>query len=63
MAEYAGRQEETDSISMKRLSNWFNYERFTTTIFKPPVFYTENIATPLLIMHNDDDGAVPWYQE
>jgi len=27
-----------------------------------PVFYAENIATPLLIMHNDDDGAVPWYQ-
>jgi dipeptidyl aminopeptidase/acylaminoacyl peptidase len=27
-----------------------------------PVFYTENIKTPLLIMHNDKDGAVPWYQ-
>ncbi len=27
-----------------------------------PVFFTENIKTPLLIMHNDNDGAVPWYQ-
>ena len=27
-----------------------------------PLFYTENIKTPLLIMHNDEDGAVPWYQ-
>ncbi|WP_298646662.1 prolyl oligopeptidase family serine peptidase [uncultured Proteiniphilum sp.] len=27
-----------------------------------PVFYAENVHTPLLIMHNDKDGAVPWYQ-
>ena len=27
-----------------------------------PVFYTQHIQTPLLIMHNDNDGAVPWYQ-
>ncbi len=27
-----------------------------------PVFYVPDINTPLLIMHNDDDGAVPWYQ-
>lgn len=27
-----------------------------------PLFYAENIKTPLLIMHNDKDGAVPWYQ-
>ncbi|MCC5917835.1 MAG: S9 family peptidase [Cryomorphaceae bacterium] len=27
-----------------------------------PVFYVQNIETPLLIMHNDNDGAVPWYQ-
>lgn len=27
-----------------------------------PVFYAKNVNTPLLIMHNDDDGAVPWYQ-
>jgi len=27
-----------------------------------PLFYVPNIETPLLIMHNDNDGAVPWYQ-
>ncbi len=27
-----------------------------------PVFYADRINTPLLIIHGDDDGAVPWYQ-
>lgn len=27
-----------------------------------PIFHTQNVSTPVLIMHNDDDGAVPWYQ-
>lgn len=27
-----------------------------------PVFFVPKIKTPLLIMHNDNDGAVPWYQ-
>jgi len=27
-----------------------------------PVFYADKIETPLLIMHNDADGAVPWTQ-
>lgn len=27
-----------------------------------PVFYADRVETPLLIMHNDNDGAVPWYQ-
>jgi dipeptidyl aminopeptidase/acylaminoacyl peptidase len=27
-----------------------------------PLFYAPNVNTPLLMMHNDDDGAVPWYQ-
>lgn len=27
-----------------------------------PIFYVPRIETPLLIMHNDKDGAVPWYQ-
>lgn len=27
-----------------------------------PVFHAENVSTPTLIMHNDNDGAVPWYQ-
>lgn len=27
-----------------------------------PIFHTQNVTTPTLIMHNDNDGAVPWYQ-
>lgn len=27
-----------------------------------PVFYADKIETPLLLMHNDADGAVPWTQ-
>lgn len=31
-------------------------------IANSPVFYADRVNTPLLIMHNDGDGAVPWYQ-
>lgn len=27
-----------------------------------PLFFLPNVQTPVLIMHNDKDGAVPWYQ-
>jgi len=27
-----------------------------------PLFHLPNVSTPLLIMHNDKDGSVPWYQ-
>jgi len=27
-----------------------------------PLFYTDKIETPLVIMHGDEDDAVPWYQ-
>jgi dipeptidyl aminopeptidase/acylaminoacyl peptidase len=27
-----------------------------------PLFSADKVTTPLLIMHNDADGAVPWYQ-
>jgi dipeptidyl aminopeptidase/acylaminoacyl peptidase len=27
-----------------------------------PLFFANKIETPLLLMHNDADGAVPWYQ-
>ncbi len=27
-----------------------------------PIFFADKVKTPLLIMHNDKDGAVPWYQ-
>jgi dipeptidyl aminopeptidase/acylaminoacyl peptidase len=27
-----------------------------------PIFLADKVRTPLLILHNDQDGAVPWYQ-
>jgi dipeptidyl aminopeptidase/acylaminoacyl peptidase len=27
-----------------------------------PVFHVQNVNTPVLLMHNDGDGAVPWEQ-
>jgi dipeptidyl aminopeptidase/acylaminoacyl peptidase len=27
-----------------------------------PVFWADRVNTPLLLLHNDKDGAVPWYQ-
>ncbi|MCC5923879.1 MAG: prolyl oligopeptidase family serine peptidase [Crocinitomicaceae bacterium] len=56
------------------LNRQFQYERTQSrigaTIWDAPELYIENsplfgvpnIQTPLLIMHNDNDGAVPWYQ-
>jgi dipeptidyl aminopeptidase/acylaminoacyl peptidase len=55
-------------------SRQFQYEhsqsRIGKTIWEAPDLYIENspvfhlpkVQTPLLIMHNDQDGAVPWYQ-
>ncbi len=28
----------------------------------PPIFSVDKVQTPVLILHNDKDGAVPWYQ-
>ena len=56
------------------LSRMFQYEhtqsRIGGTLWEKPLLYIENsplfyankVKTPLLIMHNDNDGAVPWYQ-
>ncbi len=27
-----------------------------------PIFWADKVETPLLMIHNDQDGAVPWYQ-
>jgi dipeptidyl aminopeptidase/acylaminoacyl peptidase len=27
-----------------------------------PIFWADKIQTPILMIHNDEDGAVPWYQ-
>jgi dipeptidyl aminopeptidase/acylaminoacyl peptidase len=56
------------------ISRQFQYERSQTrlgaTPWQRPDLYTKNsplfkadkITTPVLLMHNDKDGAVPWYQ-
>jgi len=27
-----------------------------------PIFWADKVQTPVMMMHNDEDGAVPWYQ-
>ena len=56
------------------MSRMFQYEksqsRIGGTLWEYPLRYIDNsplfqadkIETPVLMMHNDDDGAVPWYQ-
>jgi dipeptidyl aminopeptidase/acylaminoacyl peptidase len=56
------------------LPRQFQYEAGQSRIGKPlqtgtkkflensPVFHAANVRTPLLILHNDNDDAVPWYQ-
>lgn len=38
------------------------WEETELYIRNSPVFHANRCNTPLLIMHNDADGAVPWYQ-
>ncbi len=38
---------------------WENHERY---IKNSPLFELDKMETPVLILHNDKDGAVPWYQ-
>lgn len=38
------------------------WQRQDLYIKNSPLFKADKITTPLLIMHNDKDGAVPWYQ-
>lgn len=56
------------------MSRMFQYEktqsRIGATLWKSPQLYLSNspifdidkVKTPVLIMHNDEDSAVPWYQ-
>jgi dipeptidyl aminopeptidase/acylaminoacyl peptidase len=56
------------------MSRMFQYEksqsRIGATLWEKPELYISNsplfsapaVNTPLLMMHNDNDGAVPWYQ-
>ena len=38
---------------------WDNIEAYTRN---SPVYYAQNVKTPLIILHNDNDGAVNWNQ-
>lgn len=38
------------------------WERQDLYLKNSPLFHLPKVNTPLLIMHNDQDGAVPWYQ-
>ena len=38
------------------------WEAFDLYYENSPLFFVPNVSTPVLIMHNDKDGAVPWYQ-
>ncbi|WP_018627147.1 alpha/beta hydrolase family protein [Niabella aurantiaca] len=38
------------------------WERPELYIENSPLFHLPNVTTPLVIMANDNDGAVPWYQ-
>jgi dipeptidyl aminopeptidase/acylaminoacyl peptidase len=38
------------------------WEQPTRFIENSPIFKADRVRTPLLMLHNDKDGAVPWYQ-
>jgi dipeptidyl aminopeptidase/acylaminoacyl peptidase len=38
------------------------WERPHLYLESSPVFYADRISTPLLVIHGDEDGAVPWEQ-
>ncbi|MDP3436912.1 MAG: prolyl oligopeptidase family serine peptidase [Bacteroidales bacterium] len=38
------------------------WDGFDLYIENSPLFFANKVETPLLIMHNDEDDAVPWYQ-
>jgi dipeptidyl aminopeptidase/acylaminoacyl peptidase len=56
------------------LPRQFQYEQSQSRIARPlyeapqkfiensPIFHIEGVKTPLLILHDDNDDAVPWYQ-
>lgn len=38
------------------------WDSFDLYVENSPLFFADKIETPLLMMHNDNDGAVPWTQ-
>ncbi|MGP1610175.1 MAG: prolyl oligopeptidase family serine peptidase [Candidatus Cryptobacteroides sp.] len=55
----AGQYEHGQSRIGKTL---WDKDGFDLYVENSPVFHLNKVKTPLLIMHNDADGAVPWYQ-
>jgi dipeptidyl aminopeptidase/acylaminoacyl peptidase len=47
--------------TQSRLGNTL-WERPDLYLENSPLFETDKVETPVLILHNDNDGAVPWYQ-
>ena len=52
-----GQYEEGQSRIGKDL--WSGFDLY---VENSPLFHVPNVTTPVLIMHNDADGAVPWWQ-
>ena len=52
-----GQYEEGQSRIGKNL-----WDGFDLYVENSPLFFVPNVTTPVLIMHNDADGAVPWWQ-
>ena len=56
------------------MSRAFQYEKTQSRIGAPPweaplqyienspIFWVQKVTTPFMTVHNDEDGAVPWYQ-
>lgn len=38
------------------------WDKFNLYIENSPLFHLKSVTTPMVIMANDNDGAVPWYQ-
>jgi dipeptidyl aminopeptidase/acylaminoacyl peptidase len=38
------------------------WEGLPRYIENSPLFWADKVNTPVLMLHNDEDGAVPWYQ-
>ncbi|MCB0775326.1 MAG: S9 family peptidase [Chitinophagaceae bacterium] len=38
------------------------WERPDLYILNSPLFHLDKVTAPMVILHNDNDGAVPWYQ-
>ena len=57
------RYESSVSIREKSEQNWENTLGSSELYLEnSPLFHLDKVTTPVVIMSNDKDGAVPWYQ-